>query len=242
MCFRVETFCQNILAHLIHLLLFPDPVITLPLLPAPNHCHSLLCWVPYKWMETIHWALEFSRATLLCNWTRTKTQTDRIQIDVYSLCNHPLTLWPSVCLRWAMFLKKPKLAHDIWIICPLILHQIYSPDQNEIVWSKSIFCPSVFHYLTSSFSEATVSIVAQEMLLLGAGLGKDNVLGELRYSECGFLLELVSYKPNQIELGANASYTLSLSLCLNLVGLCSTAMSVGEGGCLLPPSPSSSVL
>ena len=46
MCFRIETFCQNILAHLIHLLLFPDPVITLPLLPAPNHCHSLLCWVP----------------------------------------------------------------------------------------------------------------------------------------------------------------------------------------------------
>ena len=101
---------------------------------------------------------------------------------------------------------------------PPIQHQILS--QDHMTKNKIYDCTTTRPlkiYLTSSLLEVTVSKVAQEILLLGVGL----LSGERKSFD------------NKKEPISNFH--------INLVGLCSTPISLGEGGCL-PTSPSSSVL
>ena len=77
-------------------------------------------------------------------------------------------------------------------------------------------------------------MVAQETLLLGAGLSKKN------HEKTGFE-KILKIQPTVYIFVSSPQFKHNL-LSKNLVGRCSTAMSLGEGGCLPPPSPSSAVL
>ena len=155
------------------------------------------------------------------------------------MCNHPVTLWPKCVLAVQNNVSvKPKLVHDIWIYLPTnpASKCINKTRMKLSVQYPKCICPNVFTWLILSLKRLYPwwhRICC--CLELGWTTKKTNISGALRYSECGSLFELVFIK-------ALMPLILLYHMSLNLVGLCSTAMSVGEGGCLCPPSPSSSVL